>query len=381
MNKLNRIGSDKNDPKLTLRDVANEPVGILQYDEFIKHRDAFLNNTKTKEKLMENKSIEETFNEVLPDKVEEVGITPPLPASTPAESDNAIDSAVNSYVDNAKSNAEDLKNLYTEQGATEALYKQVSSATNMMMEASAELTTNMIDEQANLIKKVIEEEKAKGELADQNAIAQAEQVLATVEKFKDEEYMKIMALKEASEKAPKLYEYLLKQTENKEKMIRSYRAIATNRQIILACEDLCKTFKMIIPLKGANAVVGLETTITAALSNVINKPKTYGLESLADFVYSENITADRRGAVTSKAIRFVIKFIAEHTRQFLIKEVKPEERGIYQFIMIDSAITAIIYDEALEPTNTPTSPTEGFTKLVAELLKVYFADIKVNSLK
>ena len=330
---------------------------------------------------MEEKNIEETFNEVFP-KQEEVGVTPPLPTSTPVEAETTvIDNAVNNFVDGAKTNAEELKSLYTEQGATEALYKQVSSATNMMMEASAELTTNMIDEQANLIRKVIEEEKAKGDLADQNAIAQAEQVLATVEKFKDEEYMKLMALKEASEKAPKLYDYLIKQTEDKVKLVRSYRAITTNRQIIRACEDLCKTFRMIIPLKDANAVVGLETTITAALSNIINKPKTYGLTSLAEFIYSEKVTEDRRAAIASKAIKFVIKFIAEHTRHFLIKEVKPEERGIYQFIMIDSAITAITYDEALEPTNTPTAPTEGFTKLVAELLKVYFTDIKVNSLK
>lgn len=335
---------------------------------------------------MEEKNIEEQFEKVFPQiegDVENLPESTPVDEEvvTPVEGDTSIDKAVNGYVDEAKTNAEELQSLYTEQGAADALYKQVSSATNMMLDASAELTDRMIEEQAELVQKVIDEEKAKGELADQTAIAQAEQVLATITKFKDEEYRKITVLNEAKENAPKLYDYLKAQLTDKKKLIRLYRTPATDSQIVRVCEDMCRLFKPLVPLRGAHAVVGLETTVTAALSNALNKPKTYGLENLASFVYSEAISENKRGAVASKAIRFVVRFMAEHTRRFLVKEVKPEDRGIYQFIMIETAITAITYDEAMEPTNKATAPTEGFTEMVAELLKVYFTDIRVNSLK
>ena len=49
--KLNRIGSDKNDPKLVLKEIAIiEPVGILQYNAFVANRDRFLEIPKKKEK-------------------------------------------------------------------------------------------------------------------------------------------------------------------------------------------------------------------------------------------------------------------------------------------------------------------------------------------
>lgn len=132
---------------------------------------------------MEEKNIEEQFEKVFPQiegDVENLPESTPVDEEvvTPVEGDTSIDKAVNGYVDEAKTNAEELQSLYTEQGAADALYKQVSSATNMMLDASAELTDRMIEEQAELVQKVIDEEKAKGELADQTAIAQAEQVLA-----------------------------------------------------------------------------------------------------------------------------------------------------------------------------------------------------------
>lgn len=48
--KLIRIGSDKNDPKLVLKELAIEPVSILQYNAFASNIDEFLEKTKKKEK-------------------------------------------------------------------------------------------------------------------------------------------------------------------------------------------------------------------------------------------------------------------------------------------------------------------------------------------
>lgn len=322
-----------------------------------------------------------SFVNVLPelDEEEKERITPFIPTSTPA--DPVTDSAVNSYVDEANANAEELKSLYTEQGAADALYKQISGATNMMLDASLELTNKAIDEQVDLIQKVIDDEKAKGELADPTAIAQAEQVLATVSKFKDDEFRKQSALKESSERAVELYDYLRSHLTDVKKLIRTYRTPASDTQLIRTCEAMCRVFNLPLPLNGAHSVIGLETVVASALSNIINLPKKYDLENIHKFVYSEDISTNKRGAVMSKAIRFAVRFIAEHTRHFLVKNIKVEDRTIFQFIIVEEAITAIEYDEALNPVNRVTPVTEGFTELVADLLRVYFNDIKVNSLK
>ncbi len=290
-----------------------------------------------------------------------------------------IDTAVNSYVDEAKTKADENKSLYTEQGAADALYKQVAEASNMMMQASAELTDRMIDEQVTLVEKVIADEKAKGELADADAIAQAESVLETISKFKDDEYKRIHALTESAKVAPLMYEYILKQTEDKAKLIK-YRAIVQDRALIKSAEDFCKLFKLPIALLKANAIVGLETIITAALSNMMNEPKKYDCKDIHAFVYSEKVSESKRGAVLSKAIKFVIKFITEHGRHYLSK-LPVADRLNYQFLIVDDAITAIEYDEALNYVNKPTPLTEDFTAFIAKLMDVYFSDIKVNSLK
>lgn len=48
--KLHRIGSDKNDPKLLLSDIATQPIGILTRDVFDANVKRFLNkNDKKKE--------------------------------------------------------------------------------------------------------------------------------------------------------------------------------------------------------------------------------------------------------------------------------------------------------------------------------------------
>ena len=357
-------------PKEALKEIVNEGMNHFAEEPQIKQESSLMMETV---QVNANDKLHESMQKA-EEAVSEMAV---LPESTPHD----IDGAVDKYVGEAQSNAEELKSLYTEQGAADALYKQVSSATNMMMDASKELTEKVIDEQMALIQKVIDDEKAKGELADANAISQAESILETVTKFKDEEFMKITILKDADEKAQDLYAYLRAQLTDKKKLIRLYRTPPTDTQIIRVCEDMCRIFGVLVPLKGANAVVGIDTTVTAALSNALNRPKTYGLSDLARYVYSEEVTKNNRGAVLSKAIRFVVRFMAEHTRHFLAKNKTPEERKLYQFIAVEDAITAITYDEALNPTNKATPTTEGFTQLVAELFKVYFTDIKVNSLK
>ena len=308
-----------------------------------------------------------------------LGVHASILESTPSEVDPDV--AVDGYVDEAKATAEELQSLYTEQGAADALYKQISSATNMMLDASLELTNKAIDEQVALIEKVIDDEKAKGELADPTAIAQAEQVLATVAKFKDDEFRKQSAYRESAEKAPELYDYIKAQLTDKKKLIRLYRTPVSDTQLIRICEHMCRIFALPLPLNGAHSVIGLETVVTSALSNILNTPRKYGMESMAKFVYSELTTTSKREVVMTKAVRFVVRFIAEHTRHFLVKNKKVEDRRTFQFLIVEEAVTAITYDEALNPTCKITPVTEGFTELVAELLRVYFTDIKVNSLK
>lgn len=290
---------------------------------------------------------------------------------------DVIDKAVDKYVSESKLNADELKSMYTEQGATDALYKQISGATNMMLEASLELTNKAIDEQMELIQKVIDDEKAKGDLANNDAIAQAEQVLATINKYKDEEFRKIEALKEAAEKAPALYDYLRDILKDTKMLMRVYRTPASKKQVIKSCEDLCRIFKLPMPLTDIAAVIGLETIITASISNIINTPKKYNLESMAAFIFSEKTTEDIRAMVMSRAIRFAIKFIAEHSRHFLNKKCAVEDRRVYQYLIIDNSVTAIEFDEALNPTNKLTPLTEDFTQLVADVLIAYFTHIKV----
>ena len=293
--------------------------------------------------------------------------------------ESAIDNAVNSYVNDAKVKEEENKSLYTEQGAASALYKQVAEASNMMTQASVELTERMIEEQIEMIEKVVADEKAKGELADKDAIAQAEGILESVSKFKDDAYKRLYALTESSKVAPLLYDYILKQTEDKSKLIR-YRAIIQDRTIVKSAEDFCKLFKLPVPLKGDSAIVGIETLIHAAVSNMMNEPKKNECEGIHTFVFSEKLSEDRRGLVLSKAIKFVIKFITEHGKHYLSK-LPVDARLNYQFLIVDDAVTAIEYDEALRPVNNPTPLTEDFTKFIAKLLNVYFSDIKVTSLK
>lgn len=324
----------------------------------------------------------EALKEVVDQGMNHFAPTAPIEPVTVLESTpHDIDTAVNDYVGNVKATEEELQALYTEKGAADALYKQVSSATNMMLDASLELTDKVIDEQVSLIQKVIDDEKAKGELADATAIAQAEQILANVTNFKNEEFRRITVLTDASEKAGELYDYIRAQLTDKKKLVRLYRTPPTDSQVVRACEHMCKIMGILVPMTGANAVVGIETTVTAALSNILNTPKKYDLEDVAKFVYSEELSKTKRGTVLTKAIRFVVRFLAEHVRHFLVKHKTPEDRRVFQFLIVEDAITAITYDEALNPTNRISPTTEGFTQLVSELFKVYFTDIKVNGLK